>query len=178
LSLLSTRMFMYRFFKKFPQYNYLNTGKSKDCSRIIKEFHNDLINAVTEHRYGVDLPLNMGKIMVVSYKDKPYPNFQYFKQDSTITTFSNRHTDGLKCKIFYTNRERKYRMKDRYNWQFLPETGFRQKVSRAFSDDHTKYVFSPDRKENFNNYLDYKIQEDTERKVKNFLVTYNEFEMN
>lgn len=178
LSVVSNRMFMYRFFKKFPQYAHLNTGKTRDVSAVIKTFHEELIDTVINFRYGVELPLKSGKIMVVSYKASNYPNFAVYNKHKTAAEFTNNHTDGLNCKIFYTNRQARYRVKDRYIWEFIPERPFKKKVSQAFAKDYNKYIFSPGRQIGFYNHLDAKIKQADENKIEKFLVTYDEFNMN
>lgn len=169
---------MYRFFRLFPQWAHFETKSMKDCSIIIREFHNDFIQAVAEERYGVELPLNMGKLFVISYKSRPYMNFTNFGKEGEISKFTNNHTDGHACKIVYQNSDRRYQIKDKKLWNFEPEAKFRKIVSKEFAKNHTKYIFSPNRSKINDNNLKNIYQNNENRKIDKFLLTYDEFKMN
>lgn len=178
LSILRSRMFMYRFYRLFPQWNEFETKYTKDCSIVIKEFHKDLMKAVATERYGVELPLNMGKLFVISYKSRPYTNFIKFSKEGELSKFTNNHTDGHTCKIVYQNSDRKYQLKDKKIWDFEVCTEFRKIVSKEFAKDYTRYIFSPNRVKINNNNLKNIYKQHEDKKIEKFLLTYDEFKMN
>lgn len=146
----------------------------RDLTRIVQEFHQDVIDAVCEHRGGVEMPKNTGLLMIIGYRSsRQYPRFRG-PADRHPTPYSNNHTDGLKCKIVYSNHERRYRVKDRYIWAFEPEAKFSKAVSRAFAAGYTRFTFSPD-KPGFAQKVDMWKEQEQEEKLNRFLETYNEF---
>ena len=176
-SSFKTKLLTYRFFVQFPHWKQFDTGKIKDFSTIIKEFHKDLIKAVVTTRQGVELPLRMGKLMVISYRsNRSYPNFRMYRT-GVITNYSNNHTDGLKCKLMYTNYERRYRVKDKYLWEFVPEAGFKKEISKAFVQNYNMYVNNPIRSISTLG-SEYKLKDEIEARIAKFLLTYDEFAMN
>jgi hypothetical protein len=177
LSLLNTRMFSYRFFKKFPQWQHLNTGKMSDVTRVIRTFHDEFIKAVCSGRYGVDLPAKLGKIFIVAFKAPHYPDFSLFRKIGHVSKFLNLHTDGLKCHISYSNHERRFRVKDRVIWEFSPERGFMQNASKAFAANHTQFETTVDKRKPFYAGLDFDLKEASENRIEKFLVTYDEFQL-
>lgn len=179
LSILNSRAIIYGFYKLFPKWKQYYTGKTSDFGKVIKEFHNQFSDAVAVERYGVELPLKIGKMLVVAYKsDKKYPNFGRYNSTGDKTAYSNNHTDGLKCKLLYMNNERRYQLKDRILWEFKPEIVFRQKVSKAFAANYNNYIVTPAKGEIHFKQLEYKLRDAMEIKVRKFLSTYNEFELN
>jgi hypothetical protein len=168
-------MFSHRFFNAFPQWKGFDTGKMADLTRIVKEFHTDFIDCVCTDRNGVELPKNMGKFMIVSYKsDKMYPCFRG-PRDREPLRYSNDHTDGLKCKLVFTNHDRRYRVKDRFIWSFEPEVRFKQAVSKAFRANYNMFSFSPDRMIGYKMELISKNRDAEKAQIQKFLKTYNEF---
>lgn len=149
----------------------------KDFTKIIHEFHKDYIEAVTQERYGVELPLKLGKHMVVSYRSKrPYPAFRG-PFDRNPLVYLNNATDGLKCKLVFTNSDHRYRVKDRYIWSFEPEVNFKKAVSKAFVQNHKNYIFSHDNQEAKSRQWDLKSREITDARIAKFLLTYDEFKI-
>jgi hypothetical protein len=169
---------MYRFYRLFAKWKEYETNKMKDFTNIVKEFHSDLIQAVTEERYGVEMPLKSGKLMVISYRSRRnYPRFSAGYKDTNPSYHMNYATDGLKCKIIYSNHERRYRVRDRYMWSFEPETNFRKKVSQAFVKDHNRYIFSPDRIPGKFLKIEMENIDTMKIRVQKFLAGYDEFEL-
>ncbi len=150
----------------------------KDFTKVINAFHQEYIKAVTEHRYGAELPLNLGKHMIVSYRSKRnYPRFKG-PSDTLPTIHTNLATDGLKCKLVYSNHDSRYRFKDKYIWEFAPEVPFKKEVSKAFVANHNMYIFNPNKADIFYRGLDFKLRSNAEAKIEKFLLTYDEFELN
>ena len=178
LTILGYRNFVNAFFKKFPQHISYKQWSPKPFTELIHVFHEEFIEAVIENREGADLPLKMGNIKIVSYKTrKRYPNFKNYLKGEPLTRFTNNHTDGLNCKILYNNDSAKYRLKDKKIWIFEPERPFQLKVSRAFADNFNKYAYSPNtvKTKTLNSEINRKHL--INKKIDNFLQTYNEFEV-
>lgn len=175
--LTGLRSYLSDFFKKFPQHSQFNTRRPKDITDLIKEFHKDLIQEVIDNRYGVILPLRVGLLRIVSFKKKRYyPNFTRYGSTGVTTGFSNNHTDGLSCKIVYSNKN--YKLKDKILWSFVPEVPFKKKVSKAFEKNYNRYIFSPDTKLVDKRVSDFKWRDLTDETIKEFMYGYNEFEIN
>lgn len=176
--ILGLRPFVNGFFKKFPQYKEYDTKRPKDFTDIIKEFHKDLIQEVIDNRYGVDLPLKSGRLRILSFKkNRQYPNFTQYTETGLTGGFSNIHTDGLSCKIVYSNMGNRYRMKDKIIWAFLPEAGFSKRVSDAFRLHYNRYIFSPNRNAIKKRNTEFNWKNITEENIEKFLLSYNEFEL-
>lgn len=178
LSILGVRAFVNGFFKKFPQYSEYKTNRPKDYTEIIKAFHSDLIQAVIDNRYGANMPLKFGNLKLVAFKrTRDYPNFNLYRQGK-VGGFTNNHTDGLSCKIVYTNKSNRFKLKDKIMWAFYPEDIFSKRVSKAFSQEYQKYIISPNirqiqKKEDF-----FKWKQLTDDHIEEYLKSYNEFEIN
>lgn len=52
------------FKEKHPEYNDLTLT---EFNGIIKQFHKNIVEEVTEHRYGVSLPERLGQFVIVSF---------------------------------------------------------------------------------------------------------------
>lgn len=175
--ILGDRNFIRKFYNQFPQYKeFWDNYHTKDFAKVIKQFHNDFIDAVISNRHGADLPLSMGNLSIISYKTpEPYVNFTQYPKLKQVSNFTNNHTDGLSCKIVYNSHERRYRFKDKRIWAFHPEKPFKSKVSKAFAKNYTRYVFSPNRRDSFYELLDYKLRDEADVRIEKFLKTYDEF---
>lgn len=178
LTILGYRAFVNSFFKKFPQHKAYKQWSPKPFTKLIHAFHEEFVNAVIENREGADLPLKMGNIKIISYKThKRYPNFKNYLKGEPVTSFTNNHTNGLNCRIIYSNKSGKYRVKDKNIWGFDPERPFQLKVSRAFVNNFNRYTFSPNTSETKIKNIEAGRKHLIEKKVSNFLQTYNEFEV-
>lgn len=162
------------FFRAFPQHKHHNRRIPADLTKIITQFHNDLVDAVIENRHGAELPLLMGKFTIYSYKSRGYMDFRRFKSSKQIFQFINNHTDGLNCKLAYENIERRYRFKDKTMWKFYPSVSFKKKVSEAFRENHVRYIYSPDKTSRFFDALDFKLKDINDRKIQDYLNNYDE----
>lgn len=179
LAILGTRPFVREFFRKFPQHQQFKTKFPKDFTRIIEEFHLDFIQAVVDNRSGADLPLKCGNLKIIAFKKtRDYPNFSFYRKEGITTGFTNNHTGGLSCKIVFSNKSNRYKIKDKIMWSFQAEVPFKKRVSEAFKANYQKYMFSANifqikKKNNF-----YKWKDLTDEHIEKYLIDYNEFEIN
>lgn len=174
LTILGRRPFVNGFFKKFPQHKLFKTFSPKPFTELIHAFHEDFIDQVLNNREGVDMPLKMGNLKIISYKPtRNYPNFRKYNE-GMMSKFVNNHTEGLNGKIVYSNHATKYRLKDKIIWSFEPEVPFKKKASLSFSVDYLKYMFSPNRSKLKYVTHELDLKEIKDIKIKNFLNNYNE----
>lgn len=182
LSLFSNpRGFMTAFFKTFPQHksHKPKTQKVTPITDVIHKFNENFMDAVIDNRYGAELPLLMGKVMLIAYKpNRPYPNFVNYSVSKQTGIFTNFHTDGLVCRLRYTKWEARYRFKDKKMWTFVPTTGFKKKASKAFASDHKRYVVNYNVSKRFYDELDFKLKDVNDRKIEEYLKTYDELYIN
>lgn len=178
LSILGTRPFVREFFRKFPQHKQYDKKLAKDFTAIIKEFHSDFIQAVVDNRHGADFPLKCGNLKIIAFKKtRDYPNFGLFNKEGLTVGFTNNHTNGLSCKIVFSNKSNRYKLKDKIMWAFQAEVPFKKRVSEAFKANYQKYMFSANiaqikKKNDF-----YKWKDLTDEHIEKFLIDYNEFEI-
>ena len=92
-AILGDRNFVRSFYKKFPQHKeFWDKASTKTFTEIIKQFHQDFIETVVANRHGVDLPLSMGNLSIISYRaPKSYVNFTKFPKMKQISNFTNNH---------------------------------------------------------------------------------------
>lgn len=175
LTILGHRPFVNGFFKKFPQYKQFKTFSPKPFTDLVHAFHEDFIEEVINSREGVDMPLKMGNLKIISYKpNNNYLNFSRYRQGE-ITKFVNNHTEGLSGKIVYSNYSNRYKLKDKSIWSFEPEVPFKKKVSVAFIVNYLRYSFSPNRGKIKYLRTEISTKEINDKKIKDFLKTYDEF---
>lgn len=180
LTILGYRKFINEFFKKFPQHLQLKTWSPKPFTALIHAFHEDFIQAVIDNRDGADLPLKLGNIKIVAYKsNRRYPNFKnHLHTGAPITGFVNNHTEGLNCKLLFDNKPAKYKLKDKRIWAFVPEVSFKKKISKSFVDNYNKYIYSPNTTKVRFAVRDMNLKDVNDKKIKEFLITHNEFYLN
>jgi len=177
-SSFNSRKFLRDFFRRFPQHAAFRPkdNRMSELSNVITAFHEEFISEVVSNRYGAELPLNMGAISVVGYKkNRFYPNFSKYSTSGEITDFANIHTEGLACKIYYTNGSNRYRLKDRFLWEFLPSDPFKKQVSEVFSKEYHRFVVNPDIYKIFHKHIDSVFSEKMNLRIDKFLLTYDEF---
>ena len=155
-----------------------NTGKPKDLTQIIKQFHSDFIETALGEREGVELPLAMGKVVMVSYKTPSYNNYKQFRKGALITKHTNNHTDGLNCKIFYSNAPKRYRFKDKVMWAFEPHYKFSKAASVSFAANHVFYKYSPDSRQTFYRRMTFNAEEKRMSKIEAYLKKFDELCIN
>lgn len=162
------------FFRAYPQHSQYNTHRPVDLTKVIRQFHNEFVDAVIENRHGAELPLLMGKFTIYSYKSRGYMDFARFKSSKQLSKFINTHTDGLTCRLAYESMERRYRFKDKSMWKFYPSVLFKKRVSEAFRANHSRYIYSPDKTSRYYDALDFKLKDINDRKIQEYLNNYDE----
>jgi len=166
-----------KFKKKFLEYDITY----QEFKNIIKTYNNQLADAIIENRDGVELPEGLGYIFIGSCPQlTKRVNIDYKKssQYGVITTHRNWNSDNKVMKIFFTNSQVKYKLKNKQIWSFVATREFKRKASKNFTDDWNKYIFINNNrkismlfKENIN-----KINKGYERNQK-VSDNYNEFDL-
>ena len=92
------------FRKKYKEYSKYDDAYLKDILKSVQENFTDLL---CQNKEGIELPYGLGNIRIFSFKPSkstPHVNFT-MKQTADVTfKFTNIKTDGLMCKIGYSNR--------------------------------------------------------------------------
>lgn len=177
-TIVGTRDFLRAFFRTYPQYEEFRPEYPKVLTNVIKEFHADFIEAVIDNRFGADMPLMCGNFKIVSYKSKrKFFNYFAFKNTGKYEVFNNNHTNGLSCKVLFTNNGHRYKLKDKMIWAFYPSIKFSRTVSKAFSENYHKYIFSPNRGDGRKKQDIFTRKKLSDDAIEEFLKTYNEFEI-
>jgi len=165
------------FFNKYPHWRKFSTDSLGGHSNIFKAFHDVMAEEIALNRYGAELPLRLGHLYVASYRPKKvYYNFHKLKLGQKMPHL-NLHTDGLKCRIMYSNHSKRYHLKDRYVWELKSSKNMSKIVSKAYAEDFNKYIFHQDRKEAEYRLILSKIDDMERGRLEEFLKNYDEFEM-
>jgi len=145
LNLLNGKMFD-AFIKKHP--NYKGTLDLKTFKEVVTVFNGNIKEAVVDFRDGVELPQNLGYLLVAKCdKPKNKENLDYaasIKYGKTVT-HRNWESDNFLAKICYSNYSLKYRFADRELWGFKPAKTFRQNVSKTFPENYQRYLHLTDK---------------------------------
>lgn len=132
------RDFYVRLHKKHPDLNLC----VKDIKNIIDTFHNLCKDIIAETRDGLELPEQLGYMVLGKSKVKEFYSKDVeasFKYEMPID-FKNWDSNGWLCKIFYTNYAAKYRFRNAHLWAFHAGRDLKKKVSNAFKKDFNKYI--------------------------------------
>lgn len=167
----------HKFVRTHPQHAQHHLGM-KDHARILNAFHQDMIQEIITNRYGVDLPLKMGNLSIVAYKLlKRIPDFYFPGVDKTNPPpLTNTHTDGLQCKIQYSNHSRRYRLQDKPMWKFRAVHNHTQAVSQAFRQNHRFYIQTHSAGQVRTRRTIQRIRQMEENQLKDFMENYDEFD--
>ena len=116
----------------------------QDVRKILNTFHSICIDIVAETRDGLELPDQLGFILLGKFKTQ-----EFWKGDVQKSLFYNTKIDPLNweqiewiCKIFYSNFASKYRFKNASLWAFEAARPMKKKASKAFSKNPHKYIFA------------------------------------
>jgi len=125
--------------KKYPgKYDTLDISFLK---KVITTHHQNLQEDIIDNPDGIELPEMMGIIKIVSCPSakKENVNFQASKKSGKVVIHTNNHTNGMLGKIYYSNLDRRYYVKDRKLWRFKPVRQFSRLVSKEYPLDWEKY---------------------------------------
>jgi len=132
---------LYKKFKsKFPEHSITYT----QFREIIIGYNQELADAIIEYRDGIELPESLGHIFIGSCPSMTKRvNIDYKKsaQYGVVTQHKNWDSDNKVMKIFFTNHQVRYKIKNREIWAFVANRDFKRKASKLYLEDYTKYMY-------------------------------------
>jgi hypothetical protein len=140
ITVLNSNIFK-EFLKKHPKYK--GQVDLKSFRKVITKYNENLKNAVIDNRDGIELPQNLGYLVVTKCeRPKKGTNINYAAtiKSGKYVNHRNWDSDNYLAKICYSNYSLKYRFSDRELWAFTPDKKFRQNVSKAFPELYNKYI--------------------------------------
>lgn len=112
----------------------------KTFKGVIARLSTLIINHVQEDRDGYQLPQMLGYLFVGSYKPARKAIDYKKSQELGLEVYHNNFdTDGLACKIFFSNYASKYKMVFRQLWKFKAHRTFQDQVSQTFKKNYKIY---------------------------------------
>lgn len=136
----------------FQRYKELYPKSSIDFKQfklIIKTTHDLILDTIITNRDGFQFPHQLGFMFVGSYRPKTKP---VDRKKTLELGYEVRHnnfeTDGLACKIFYSNYASRYKntVSKYYNkvvsrqlWKFVPHRTVKNNVSKAYKQNYKLY---------------------------------------
>jgi len=109
---------------------------------VIRTFNTLVWKSVIENRDGVDLPGQLGNIIIVTCPTTIKENKDY--RNSSLSgekvIHKNWDTDNKIGKIFYTNEEIKYRFKNYEIWGFSASRDFKRAVAKTYPVLWKRYI--------------------------------------
>ena len=166
------------FKEKYPKYSKISYTTFKE---IISRSNEIIRESVINNRDGVELPESLGFLFIGTCKIKSYKsdNINYGKsiKSGVSVTNNNWESDGMLCKIFYTNYAVKYKVRDRQIWTFRPCRLFKRSVAKAYPENWTKYIIIENQVKISKMYSALSYIHYKEKVSKENLKTYNEFDI-
>lgn len=129
-----------KFKKKFPEHNITY----EEFRNIVCTYNQELADAIIEYRDGIELPESLGHIFIGSCPTMTKRiNVDYKKsaQYGVVTQHRNWDSDNKVMKIFFTNHQVRYKLKNREIWAFVANRSFKRKASKLYLEDYTKYMY-------------------------------------
>lgn len=139
-----------RDFHKFYKKKYKNTEEfvkdPKDVRNILKVYHENVQEIVSESRGGFDL-MGIGTMAIVSYPivakkvgPKNLVNPVLSKKFKKVINYTNLDTDGTICRIFFSFRTKESKLIFKDAWAFRGCRGFKKKVSDSFKKNFNTFI--------------------------------------
>jgi len=126
------------FKKKHPEHKEV---KNKDLSTVIKTFNSLIAETACEFRDGVELPEDLGVIIVAScVKKDDYLDIEKSRKTGKRTVNRNWNTDGFIVKIFFINKLYRHNYKHKELWKFKGNMNFRRMVSKKFQKNWKFFI--------------------------------------
>lgn len=128
-----------KFTKAYPQYGVTTRCK---LNEVISMFNELMWNHVIENRDGVELPQNMGQILIATCdkSTKKNVNFAENMKKKRVTYHTNLKSDEYIAKILYYCDSRKYKYPNSDIWKFIGVRPFTRSVSHQFSERYHTYI--------------------------------------
>lgn len=124
---------------KYPQYKHKVT--ETECRDVINNFTFYMKNKILENRDGIELPENLGYIMITAFKSKKKLLNKKESEKHGIKIYeTNLSTDGFKAKILYSNDKMKFKLANRDVWSFRGTSILRKEVSHIFKENWKSFI--------------------------------------
>tara|TARA_R110000868_G_scaffold137562_3_gene351118 strand:+ start:31 stop:612 length:582 start_codon:yes stop_codon:yes gene_type:complete len=171
-----TKKYVKEFREKYPEYGEIGLSTLKN---IVKAFNGKLWQNAIENRDGIELPENLGNVFIGACQKASKENIDYGKsiKYGIRVTHKNWDTDGYISKIFYSNYHSRYRLRDRSLWGFVASRYFKRAVTKSFKEDWKRYIVIDKNFTVSKLFASFIIKHNVEKKQKEQLNTYNEFEL-
>jgi hypothetical protein len=114
----------------------------KQYKKIVKEYLQLGIDKAIDHRDGFEFT-GFAHMIIISRpkteKTRIVNKAKSYELDTEVSTL-NLHSDGRLCKFIFSNKSRKYRIRNKRLWTFKFNNKSKKKVSEAFKKNYTKYL--------------------------------------
>tara|TARA_R110000868_G_C10756124_1_gene753594 strand:- start:195 stop:782 length:588 start_codon:yes stop_codon:yes gene_type:complete len=173
---LITKQYIKDFKAKYPEHKDVDLALTK---RIIKAFNEKLWRETIENRDGIELPENLGYLFIGACQQPTKENIDYGKsiKYGVKVTHKNWDTDGYISKIFYSNYQSRYKLRDRVLWGFTANRYFKRAVTKEFRDNWKKFIVI-DKMFTVSKLFDKACMKNRiARQTKEKLIEYNEFDL-
>lgn len=136
------------FFKKYrKKYKTSSIDTYVKMRNVLAVLHEKITDIIATERGGFDLA-QLANIVTVAYtpytktlQDKhKYIDYSLSKNVDKVVKYTNLHTDGKACRIYFSMELPKYKFLYRRMWGFTPTLPFRRKVSREFSNNYLRFI--------------------------------------
>jgi len=136
---LTNNTFYNSFIQDNPKHSHITIEQFKN---VIKTFNGMIWEAVINERDGIQLPEQLGYIIIGSCPKKIGDNTDYKKSEHYGVKVQNQNweSDQFTAKIFYTNFETKYRFKNHELWGFKGVRDFKRSVAKTYPTEWKKYM--------------------------------------
>lgn len=168
--------FYQRLLKEHPELKGLSYGEVK---AIINKFSELIYKTASETREGVELPEQMGYILLGTCQKKKSPNPDRLKSKEygVEVTNQNWESDQYLLKIFYTNYESKYNFKFHHLWGFQPCRLFKRYASSCYREEWKKYLVVENYLRISRVFRKSKMIDYSNKRTQESLKDYDEFDM-
>lgn len=163
------------FREKYPKYSHLT---DKEIKQVIVDFNGRIWETVIDNRDGIELPEQLGNVLIGSYPKKVHDNTNYYL--SGILGYhvqnTNFESDQYVAKIYYTNSENKYNFKFHELWGFTGVRDFKRSVAKVYPTDWKKYILMDNKTKVSRLFRKAQVKEILIKEQEQQLATYDEFD--
>lgn len=131
-----------KFLIKYPQYK--NSLTFEQFKSIISNSTNKLGEKLIENPDGIRLPFNIGYLIIIRKKQDSskhqYVNLNATKLNNKEIKHNNWNTDDYIARIVYSNYACRPFFKEHRLYTFYKSKPLKQRVSKAFRENYSKYI--------------------------------------
>lgn len=129
-------------FKSYKEQHPKSDLDYKTFKAIIGRLSELAIEHIQNDRDGYQLPLMLGYIFIGSYHPARKPIDHRKSLELGLEVYHNNfETDGLACKIFFSNYASRYKMVFRQLWKFNAHRTFKDTTSAKFKQNYKIYKY-------------------------------------